>query len=124
MARHGDTRSPSPVGSSYSSSKRNRRDDDRYERSRREDGRNHRRRSRTRSPDVGPILYHLTKVHANRKYRDGFAIVMLDHIAIARGKGEKKMHIAQPDGIGPERDADHEIVMLGETTGDGAAKGI
>ncbi|RVX67875.1 Pre-mRNA-processing ATP-dependent RNA helicase PRP5 [Exophiala mesophila] len=52
MARHGDTRSPSPVGSQYSSSKRNRRDDDRHERSRRDDDRSHRRRySRSRSPE-------------------------------------------------------------------------
>ncbi|KAJ4511489.1 pre-mRNA processing RNA-helicase [Exophiala dermatitidis] len=52
MARHGDTRSPSPVGSSYSSSRRSRKDEDRYERSRREDDRGHRRRySRSRSPD-------------------------------------------------------------------------
>ncbi len=51
MARHGNTRSPSPVGSSYSS-KRSRRDDDRYEKSRRDDGRSYKRRSRTRSPDV------------------------------------------------------------------------
>ncbi|KIV79327.1 hypothetical protein PV11_06893 [Exophiala sideris] len=52
MARHGDTRSPSPVGSSYSSSKRSRREEDRYERSRRDDDRGHRRRhSRSRSPD-------------------------------------------------------------------------
>ena len=42
MARHGDTRSPSPVGSSYSASA-----------SKRHDGRGHRHRSRTRSPDVG-----------------------------------------------------------------------
>ena len=124
MARHGDTRSPSPVGSSYSSSKRNRRDDDRYERSRREDGRNHRRRSRTRSPDVGSILHHLGKMHANGKSRDGIAIVMLDHIAIARGKGEKKMYIVRLEGIGPGTDVDHEIVTPGETTGDGAARGI
>ncbi|EAW07830.1 DEAD/DEAH box RNA helicase [Aspergillus clavatus NRRL 1] len=48
MARHGDTRSPSPVGSTYSSSRRSRRDDDRYEKSRREDGRGHRR---SRSPE-------------------------------------------------------------------------
>ncbi|BCR86884.1 DEAD/DEAH box RNA helicase [Aspergillus chevalieri] len=47
MARHGDSRSPSPVGSTYSSSKRSRRDDDRYERSRRDDGRSYRR---SRSP--------------------------------------------------------------------------
>lgn len=53
MARYGDTRSPSPVGSSYSSSKR-RREDERYERSRRDDDRPHhrRRRSRSRSPEV------------------------------------------------------------------------
>ncbi|KAL8804386.1 MAG: hypothetical protein Q9182_002581 [Xanthomendoza sp. 2 TL-2023] len=56
MARPADPRSPSPVGSSYSSSKRTRRDDDRYDRSRRGDGRSHRRRSRSRSPE--------------RKYRD------------------------------------------------------
>ncbi|PWY81911.1 P-loop containing nucleoside triphosphate hydrolase protein [Aspergillus heteromorphus CBS 117.55] len=48
MARHGDTRSPSPVGSTYSSSRRTRRDDDRYERSRRDDGRSYRR---SRSPE-------------------------------------------------------------------------
>ncbi|OGM44063.1 pre-mRNA-processing ATP-dependent RNA helicase PRP5 [Aspergillus bombycis] len=48
MARHGDTRSPSPVGSTYSSSRRSRRDDDRYERSRRDDGRSYRR---SRSPE-------------------------------------------------------------------------
>ncbi|KAF9887513.1 pre-mRNA processing RNA-helicase [Aspergillus nanangensis] len=48
MARHGDTRSPSPVGSTYSSSRRSRRDDDRYERSRRDDGRGYRR---SRSPE-------------------------------------------------------------------------
>ncbi|KAL5341806.1 hypothetical protein BJX70DRAFT_357972 [Aspergillus crustosus] len=47
MARHGDTRSPSPVGSTYSSSKRIRRDDDRYER-KRDDGRTYRR---SRSPE-------------------------------------------------------------------------
>ncbi|KAF7117550.1 hypothetical protein CNMCM5793_006602 [Aspergillus hiratsukae] len=48
MARHGDTRSPSPVGSTYSSSRRSRRDDDRYEKSRRDDGRSYRR---SRSPE-------------------------------------------------------------------------
>ncbi|KAL4997105.1 Pre-mRNA-processing ATP-dependent RNA helicase prp5 [Aspergillus recurvatus] len=47
MARHGDTRSPSPVGSTYSSSRRSRRDDDRYER-KRDDGRSYRR---SRSPE-------------------------------------------------------------------------
>ena len=49
MARHGDTRSPSPVGSTYSSSRRPRREDDRYDRSRRDDGRGYRR---SRSPEV------------------------------------------------------------------------
>ncbi|KAJ5926502.1 hypothetical protein N7516_008275 [Penicillium verrucosum] len=48
MARHGDTRSPSPVGSTFSSSRRPRRDDDRYERTRRDDGRSYRR---SRSPE-------------------------------------------------------------------------
>ncbi|KAL3460677.1 Pre-mRNA-processing ATP-dependent RNA helicase prp5 [Aspergillus heterothallicus] len=48
MARRGDTRSPSPVGSTYSSSKRSRKEDDRYERSKRDDGRGYRR---SRSPE-------------------------------------------------------------------------
>ncbi|KAJ5684656.1 Pre-mRNA-processing ATP-dependent RNA helicase prp5 [Penicillium maclennaniae] len=48
MARHGDTRSPSPVGSTYSSSRRSRRDDSRPER-RRDEGRGHRR---SRSPEI------------------------------------------------------------------------
>ncbi|KAJ5827418.1 Helicase C-terminal [Penicillium robsamsonii] len=48
MARHGDTRSPSPVGSTYSSSRRPRREDDRYDRTRRDDGRGYRR---SRSPE-------------------------------------------------------------------------
>lgn len=52
MARR-DTRSPSPVGSSYSSSRRHRRENDRYTKDRRDDGRGHRdRRSRSRSPEV------------------------------------------------------------------------
>ncbi|KAL3480268.1 hypothetical protein BJX99DRAFT_254858 [Aspergillus californicus] len=54
MARHGDTRSPSPVGSTYSSSRRSRRDDDRYERSKRDDGRSYRR---SRSPDLKQRRY-------------------------------------------------------------------
>ncbi len=74
MARHGDTRSPSPVGSSYSSPKRSHRDDDRYERSRRDDARNHRRRSRTRSPDVSRSLAWSVGLHTyprfQRIYRD------------------------------------------------------
>lgn len=49
MARHGDTRSPSPVGSTLSSSRRPRREDDRYDRTRRDDGRSYRR---SRSPEV------------------------------------------------------------------------
>ena len=54
MARHAKSRSPSPIGSAHSSSKRTRRDDDRYDRARdrRDDGRGHRHRSRSRSPDV------------------------------------------------------------------------
>ncbi|EON61350.1 hypothetical protein W97_00564 [Coniosporium apollinis CBS 100218] len=49
MARGGNTRSPSPTGSSYS--RRSRRDDDRPARDRRDDVRSYRRRSRSRSPD-------------------------------------------------------------------------
>jgi ATP-dependent RNA helicase DDX46/PRP5 len=72
MARHGDTRSPSPVGSTYSSSRR-RRDDDRYDRSRRDDGRGYRR---SRSPEVR--LTHCQLIlpvknahirHTQRRYR-------------------------------------------------------
>ena len=77
MARHGETRSPSPVGSSYSTSKRSRRDDDRNDKSRREDGRGHRRRSRSRSPDVSyrhelSLTALLGAYHRNtqRRYRD------------------------------------------------------
>lgn len=51
MARLRDSRSPSPAGSSHSS-RRHRKDDDRRERDRRDDGRDHRRRTRSRSPDV------------------------------------------------------------------------
>ncbi len=75
MARHGDTRSPSPVGSSYSSSKRNRREADGNDRNRREDGRSHRKRSRSRSPDVRLILpilpaQYAHKYHPQRRHRD------------------------------------------------------
>ncbi len=73
MARHGDTRSPSPVGSSYSASKKHHRDEDRYERSRREDGRVHRHRSRTRSPDVGCTAYSYATSNLfllQKRYRD------------------------------------------------------
>ena len=75
MARHGDTRSPSPVGSSYSTpaSKRHHRDEDRYERSRRDDGRGHRHRSRTRSPDVGHTTYSYARSDLcllQKRYRD------------------------------------------------------
>ncbi|KFA66285.1 hypothetical protein S40285_01863 [Stachybotrys chlorohalonatus IBT 40285] len=51
MARPRDSRSPSPAGSHHSS-RRHRKDDDRRERDRRDDGRDYRRRSRSRSPDV------------------------------------------------------------------------
>ena len=75
MPRHGDVRSPSPVGSSHSSSKRHHRDDDRYERSRRDDGRSHRHRSRSRSPDVSvPSPAHFRSCadtpNLQRRYRD------------------------------------------------------
>ncbi|TPR01881.1 Mitochondrial carrier family protein [Aspergillus niger] len=64
MARHGDTRSPSPVGSTYSSSRRNRRDDDRYERSRRDDGRSYRR---SRSPEAALTI---SLAWLQRRYRE------------------------------------------------------
>ena len=74
MARHGDTRSPSPVGSTYSSSRRSRREDDRYERSRRDDGRSYRR---SRSPEVcrahlrdRPVIESNFSVPTQRRYRD------------------------------------------------------
>ena len=75
MARHGDARSPSPVGSSYSS-KRNRRVDDHYDKSRRDDGRGTRRKSRSRSPEVrhfgphnAPSFTDLCRLQKDR-YRD------------------------------------------------------
>ncbi|KAJ5160433.1 Pre-mRNA-processing ATP-dependent RNA helicase prp5 [Penicillium canariense] len=76
MARHGDTRSPSPVGSTYSSSRRIRREDDRYDRTRRDEGRGSRR---SRSPEVGGnrVRQSILKVHhlthnliLQRRYRD------------------------------------------------------
>jgi ATP-dependent RNA helicase DDX46/PRP5 len=58
MARHRDSRSPSPAGSQHSS-KRSKRDDDvRRDRDRRDDARLPRRRSRSRSADVCPVLLH------------------------------------------------------------------
>lgn len=74
MARHGDTRSPSPVGSSYSSSKRIRRPDDHYDRSKRDDARSYKRRSRSRSPDVRHTGSYNRQIDAysvvQRRYRD------------------------------------------------------
>lgn len=70
MARHGSTRSPSPVGSSYSSKKSRRGDDDRYERTRREDVKTHRR---SRSPDVhlsASIAKRGMADNAQRRHRD------------------------------------------------------
>ena len=71
MPPHEDTRSP--AGSS--SSKRGHRDDDYYERSRKDGGRSHRHRSRTRSPDVGsrPTLLQGSTTNTRmlqRRYRD------------------------------------------------------
>lgn len=58
MARHRDSRSPSPAGSQHSS-KRSKRDDEvRRDRDRRDDGRLPRRRSRSRSFDVRRALLH------------------------------------------------------------------
>lgn len=77
MARHRDSRSPSPVGSFPSSSRRSRRDDDRYERSRRDDGRSYYRRSRSpevRSHETAVRQTRcdrlLTRFSAQRRYRD------------------------------------------------------
>ncbi|KAM6539098.1 pre-mRNA processing RNA-helicase [Fusarium falciforme] len=75
MARLRDSRSPSPAGSSHSS-RRHRKDDDRRERDRRDDGRDHRRRTRSRSPDVrrqhrNPSgLYSDEIVRDQPRYRD------------------------------------------------------
>ena len=66
MARHTDIRSPSPVGSSHSSSKRHHRDGDRYERSSRDDGRSHKHRSR--SPEVGLPSHSLQSVDSDMQF--------------------------------------------------------
>lgn len=50
------------------------------------------------------------------------AIAILARIGIVQETGEKT--IVQAEGIGPGIDVDHESVMLGGTTGEGAAKGI
>ncbi|KAE8353282.1 Pre-mRNA-processing ATP-dependent RNA helicase prp5 [Aspergillus coremiiformis] len=74
MARHGDTRSPSPVGSTYSSSRRTRRDDDRYERSRRDAGRSYRRsrspEKRYRERDRDPYRRRDRSLDRRADYRD------------------------------------------------------
>lgn len=104
MARHGDTRSPSPVGSSYSASKRHHRDEDRYERTRRDDGRGHRRRSRTRSPDVGYTTYSFAKSNLCL-FRNGIGIGTLVITEIDRGIDiEMTMGIARAVGKSPETD--------------------
>lgn len=75
MPRHGDVRSPSPVGSSHSSAKKHHRDGDRYERSGRDDGRAHQHLTRSRSPDVGYAILVRNGVFTDtgcpqRRYRD------------------------------------------------------
>ncbi|CRK26097.1 hypothetical protein BN1723_003394 [Verticillium longisporum] len=74
MARTRDSRSPSPAGSHHSS--RRRKDDDRRESHRRDDGRDYRRRDRTRSP--ADVRTHRgrrdedfsDRTHEQRRYRD------------------------------------------------------
>jgi ATP-dependent RNA helicase DDX46/PRP5 len=76
MARHRDSRSPSPAGSQHSS-KRGKRDDElRRDRDRRDDGRLPRRRSRSRSVDVRLALVReassqrTDSLHHQRRHRD------------------------------------------------------
>ncbi|OAQ72645.1 pre-mRNA-processing ATP-dependent RNA helicase PRP5 [Pochonia chlamydosporia 170] len=76
MARPRDSRSPSPAGSQISS-RRHRKDDDRRDRDRRDDGRDYRRRSRSRSPDVrrrddhgSTGLYSDLILNKQNRYRD------------------------------------------------------
>ena len=112
MPRHGDTRSPSPVGSSYSS-KRNRRDDDRYDRVRRDDGRSHRRRSRTRSPDVRSLsLSYLSKAILMIYFREDTEIATHAHIEIVHEIAEMKTSIVRAEETGQEKGVDHEIGIL------------
>ena len=73
MARRGDARSPSPTGSNFSSSKRSRRDDDRYTRDHKDEGRSYRRRSRSRSAEVrgffeNPDFRRETHLALQRRY--------------------------------------------------------
>ncbi|EEP78596.1 hypothetical protein UREG_03442 [Uncinocarpus reesii 1704] len=65
MAR--ETRSPSPVGSTHSSSKRSRRNDDYYDRSRRDDGRSY-RRSRSPAPPFRANINII--IICQRRHRD------------------------------------------------------
>lgn len=77
MARPRDSRSPSPAGSPYNS-RRHHKGDDRRDRERRDDGKDARRRSRSRSPDVrsyhrfspGPYSNRLTNQHNRQRDRD------------------------------------------------------
>ncbi|CAM1506759.1 Fc.00g064000.m01.CDS01 [Cosmosporella sp. VM-42] len=75
MGRPRDSRSPSPAGSHHSA-RRPRKDDDRRDRDRRDDGRDTRRRSRSRSPDVRKNyrsrggLYSDEIIHKQPRFRD------------------------------------------------------
>jgi ATP-dependent RNA helicase DDX46/PRP5 len=75
MARHRDSRSPSPAGSQHSSKRIKRDEDVRRDRDRRDDVRGQRRRSRSRSVDVRKLKSVLPPQQANniwhqRRYRD------------------------------------------------------
>lgn len=68
MARPRDSRSPSPTGS-YHSSRRHRKDDERRDKDHRDDARDPRRRSRSRSPDVR--RHHQRTSSSSGLYSDG-----------------------------------------------------
>lgn len=74
MARHKESRSPSPAGSQHSSKRLKRDDDLRRDRDRRDDPRGPRRRSRSRSVDVSVTMYPdnngLANSYLQRRQRD------------------------------------------------------
>jgi hypothetical protein len=98
MARHRDSRSPSPVGSSYSGSKRSRRDDESY-----------RRKCRSRSPAVSFMNYFfqvfgIYTIHYRDDTETEIRIVREIDPATEGIMTTIDLHI----GTIPEREGDHE----------------
>lgn len=106
MARPRDSRSPSPAGSSHSA-RRPHKDDDRRDRDRRDDGRDHRRLSRSRSPDVRRYrgesgnLYSDDLINQKQRHRDQ------NRDRLDRDRTRDRDHFRRRDRSVDRRDDDH-----------------